>query len=819
MLRLSTAFLSALCLVLQVTPSTAMAADVDSGQDIQVIDLAPNASGDSLTAARQKFQQGQIVRVVGGTREDVDRLLQITLSESSAKATNLASQASAGNPGQAKQPPQAATIAVRSTGRGSLHEYLSFNATSNPTDPSANTRFWQWVDEEREKAKQDQDPGLQSSQLGDAPPVIPQAWMEINQITNSTTTDDGISQVRLSIYRLVEYDSSGDWYLVLLDPTAGPNGGCVSNQVAAKCLHVTLSRSFTLSATGVPFILVDHGPTAVITTSSAELDLGFNFSPAGPSGSIGFKQIWQQPSVTTVDQTNIATGVSAWHETFNFGNPIPATMSGSFVSHQGAIFQVPENTASFNLSVPTETDFGNCAQIFQNPSVCNVTSAADVNFNIKVAAPVLSVTPSQIQIAPGGTAKLQLTASIPSSTIGVPWSLSGVPNWLTVSQTSGTTSTTLTLFADPNVAIGSKASLNLNTATPYAAPSVEQGPLQIPVTVASTQATTATTISSNVNPSNAGQTVIFQAHVSSTSGTATPTGVVNFLDGGTALGSGTLVSGTAVFPTSSLTAGSHVIVASYAGNSDFSASQSVPYTQTVSSGPSGKVTPIVDLTVNGSSSNATVAAGAKVTFDARVHAAAGYPWPNGSITLSDSTNASNIYGSANVTKDPNSNDGLATIVTTGIAPGSYSLVLTYGGDNQGLYYNGARSNTVSLTVQQSLGQPPAQPSLSFLAIPGRRIDSRLPIFLTVTNNGTTRAEAVTFDQIAINIVAGSGNVRLISPNLPVVIGQLSPGATTVLKLELHVPNTAEKLSLVEMGTLQDKSGTVYQFNPGQVIFP
>ena len=91
MLRLSTACLSALCFVLQVTNSPARAADVDSGQDIQVIDLAPNASGDSLTGARQKFQQGQIVRVVGGTRKDVERLLQLTLSESSAKTKNLAS--------------------------------------------------------------------------------------------------------------------------------------------------------------------------------------------------------------------------------------------------------------------------------------------------------------------------------------------------------------------------------------------------------------------------------------------------------------------------------------------------------------------------------------------------------------------------------------------------------------------------------------------------------------------------------------------------------------------------------------------------------
>ena len=83
----------------------------------------------------------------------------------------------------------------------------------------------------------------------------------------------------------------------------------------------------------------------------------------------------------------------------------------------------------------------------------------------------------------------------------------------------------------------------------------------------------------------------------------------------------------------------------------------------------------------------------------------GYPVPDGSITFSDSTNGSNTYGSANISKDPNSNDGLATITTTDMAAGRYSLVATYGGDNQGIYYNGARSNTVSLIVKAGLGAP------------------------------------------------------------------------------------------------------------------
>ena len=111
----------------------------------------------------------------------------------------------------------------------------------------------------------------------------------------------------------------------------------------------------------------------------------------------------------------------------------------------------------------------------------------------------------------------------------------------------------------------------------------------------------------------------------------------------------------------------------------------------------GKVTPKVDLTVNGSASG-RVAIGATVKLVARIHAATCYPSPDGSITISDSTNGAITYGSALITKAPNSNDGLATITNNGIPSGAYTLVATYGGDNQGRYYNGAQSNTVTLQV-------------------------------------------------------------------------------------------------------------------------
>ena len=85
------------------------------------------------------------------------------------------------------------------------------------------------------------------------------------------------------------------------------------------------------------------------------------------------------------------------------------------------------------------------------------------------------------------------------------------------------------------------------------------------------KANSTTTISASpASQSNSGQTVTFTAKVTPTAGT----GVVQFLDGSTLIGSGTLNNGTAVFSTTSLAVGNHSIKASYGGDSNVNGSQS-----------------------------------------------------------------------------------------------------------------------------------------------------------------------------------------------------------------------------------------------------
>jgi hypothetical protein len=85
------------------------------------------------------------------------------------------------------------------------------------------------------------------------------------------------------------------------------------------------------------------------------------------------------------------------------------------------------------------------------------------------------------------------------------------------------------------------------------------------------------TLSSSVNPSVTGQTIVIGATVAAAaSGNGTPTGHVTFFDGTNNIGSGTLDgSGQTSLPLSSLSAGDHSITASYEGDGTFGTSTTV----------------------------------------------------------------------------------------------------------------------------------------------------------------------------------------------------------------------------------------------------
>ena len=178
------------------------------------------------------------------------------------------------------------------------------------------------------------------------------------------------------------------------------------------------------------------------------------------------------------------------------------------------------------------------------------------------------------------------------------------------------------------------------------------------------RAGTTTAVTSSLNPSTAGQNVTFTATVSVVSpGAGVPTGSVNFSDGSTGLGSGSLDSaGHASFSTSSLAAGTHTITAAYVGDGNFGNS-SGSVVQSVNSGLTNTSTALM------SSANPNLT-GTNVTFTATVNPtpAAGQTitFKDGSTTLG--TGTTNAAGSATFT------------TVTPLSLGDHPITAAYAGD-------------------------------------------------------------------------------------------------------------------------------------------
>ena len=167
---------------------------------------------------------------------------------------------------------------------------------------------------------------------------------------------------------------------------------------------------------------------------------------------------------------------------------------------------------------------------------------------------------------------------------------------------------------------------------------------------------TGTTLTSSPNPSFAGQAVTFSAFIAFSA----VTGTVTFLDGATALGTGTLSKSVASFATSALAVGSHSITAAYSGDGAFGASTSLPLTQVVTS-----TTPIT-LT---STPNPSVV-GQSVIITATVTPSTA----TGTISVFDGT-------SALITNLPLSG-GKASFSVPNLAVGTHGITATYNGDSK-----------------------------------------------------------------------------------------------------------------------------------------
>ena len=247
--------------------------------------------------------------------------------------------------------------------------------------------------------------------------------------------------------------------------------------------------------------------------------------------------------------------------------------------------------------------------------------------------------------------------------------------------------------------------------------------------------TTTTSLQTSANPSTYGSLVTFTATV-----TAGATGQVTFMDGTTALGSGTLSRGTpntATFGISSLAVGDHTITAVYGGDANLPGSTSAPLTQTVVGGSSS--TSLVQ-------SSASSAYGVPVTFTATVTSSGGIP--AGTVTFMD---GATTLGSGTLSGGtPNT----AAFTTSSLGGGEHSITASYNGSTS---FGVSASSAVIHTITNA----PTTTSISSSANPSG-YGSLVTFTATVTPSAATGTVTFSDGGTSLGTVALSGGTAQFS---------------------------------------------------------
>ena len=264
------------------------------------------------------------------------------------------------------------------------------------------------------------------------------------------------------------------------------------------------------------------------------------------------------------------------------------------------------------------------------------------------------------------------------------------------------------------------------------------------------------TASATPSPATAGQPVTLTATVAQ-NGSSVPTGSINFLNGSASLGQASLDSeGTATLVLSSLSVGSYNVIAAYSGDSNYPA------------GESGSV-PLQVLSTTTASLTASpnpVSAGQTLTLTATL-TGDGSVWPTGTVTF---LNGSTLLGTATL-----DSSGVATLSTSSLAAGTYSLTAQYAGNANFLSSTSAAAsvtvnsqatagtgdqgfslssggNTPSQTVQ------PGEAAVYTLSV-SPALGATLPA-ITFTASGLPEGSTATFSPKTIAAGSGATNVTL-----------------------------------------------------------
>jgi subtilisin-like proprotein convertase family protein len=383
-----------------------------------------------------------------------------------------------------------------------------------------------------------------------------------------------------------------------------PAAGTVLNAGASQTLAVTFTPADTTSFLAVSTNVAINVLTAplTITANNTNKVYGANV-PAFTASYSGLVNGDSAASLTTpvVLQSTVSSaspvGLYAITASGATSTNYTITQVGGFLTNTPAALvitanntnmvygaTVPAFTASYSgftngdspasLTTPVALTSAASSASPAGPYAITPSGAADTNYAISYVNGTLTI----------GTATLTVTANSQTKAYGaaLPVLTATYSGWVNGDTTNNLTAlatlaTTATATSDP----GAYPITATNAASPnYAF-------VYVPGTLTVTNSWTTGTLASSANPALPGASVTFTLTVAAVApGVGTPTGTVNFRIDGSVAGSGTLASGVATYSTSSLSHGTHTVVAEYAGSTDFAgATNTLSPVQTINTPP------------------------------------------------------------------------------------------------------------------------------------------------------------------------------------------------------------------------------------------
>jgi len=315
---------------------------------------------------------------------------------------------------------------------------------------------------------------------------------------------------------------------------------------ASSVTYTTATGSNTVTVTTLalitPTVTVAPGSPSITTAQALPVTVtvsGGSGNPA-PTGSV---------TLTSGSYTSAATTLSSGSASIN----IPAdslatgtdTLTVTYTPDSNSSSTYNSATGSSSVKVVSAT-----SSIALTASATSVTAGTSVTFTATVAPPAGGTTPT------GSVTFMDGAKTLGTGTLNG----AGVATLTTATLATGPHSITAVYGGDSNNAASTSAAVT--------------------VTVALAQTST-TLMASALNPA-VGASVTFTATVTQNPGSGVPTGTVTFMDGATALGTGTLSgAGVATFSTVSLALGVHSVTAVYGGDANNGGSTSAAVTVTV----------------------------------------------------------------------------------------------------------------------------------------------------------------------------------------------------------------------------------------------